>query len=229
MVGDLEPGLGKRFGESLEAFPRPVVERHLGAEKADRLVARRHDGLGHLAPRPAVRDADHRVDRLAIGVHDLDHRDAGRGEHRAGGLGMLEPGDDDPRRAPGEHLVEHPLLALRAVVGDADHGLQRRLVEHLGNAGQHLGEHHVAERRDDHRDEIDPVGGEAAGDLVRDVAEPPRSLGHPGAGRLAHLAAAAENPTHRHLADARRLRDIAEGERTTCGVHGASVTGLRHL
>ena len=176
-------------------------------------VARLEDRLGHLAPGAAVRDADHGIDRLAVGIHDLDHRNARRLQHRPRGLGMFQPGDDHPRGAPRQHFVQNPLFLFRQIVGDADHRLQHGVFQHLIDAGQHLGEHHVGQRRDDHRHQVDPARSQRAGDLVGHIAQLFRCGEHPFAGGVRDVAPVAQHPADRHLGHARRFGNIAQGQR----------------
>ena len=77
-----------------EPFARPVVQRHLGAHESDMAVACLEDGLGHFAASTAVRDTDHRVHRLAVGVHDFHYGNACIAQHGAGGIRVFKARDD---------------------------------------------------------------------------------------------------------------------------------------
>ena len=125
---------------------------------------------------------------------------------------MFQPGDDDARGAPGQHFVKHRFFAVGRIVRHADHGLQAGIVQHFGNAGHHLGEDHVRQRRDDDADQIDPLAGQRPGDLVGHVAQAARRLEHPFARGGRDIAPVAQHAADRHFADARGLGDVAQGQ-----------------
>lgn len=135
---------------------------------------------------------------------------------------MLQPGQNQPRRAPGQHFVDHLLFPVVTVVRHADDGLQAGVFEHLGDAGHHLGEDHVRQRWDDDADKVDALAGQGTGDLVGDVAEAAGGFEHPFARGRRDVAPVAQDPADRHLADARGFGDVAQGQ-------GAAGIGGRRL
>ena len=78
--------LGQTRLEPRKALGGAVIVRHPRADEADVPISRRDDRLRHRLARPPLRDADERIDRLAVAVHDLDHRAVGGTEHRARGV-----------------------------------------------------------------------------------------------------------------------------------------------
>ena len=83
---------------------------HARAEKSDAVVA----GLDHVGRRrpPAVemREADHHVDRIGAGFHDLDDWTIGLLEQVARGPGLVDAGNDQRRRPLAEEHLQQPLL-----------------------------------------------------------------------------------------------------------------------
>ena len=70
---------------------------------------------------------------------------------------MLEPGDNDAGRTPGQHFEQDLLFLLRQIVGHAHNRLQRGLFQRFGNAREHLWKHHIAERRNNDGNKVDPL------------------------------------------------------------------------
>ena len=73
-------------------------------------------------------------------------------QHRARGIGMFQPRNDQARRPPGEHFIDHRLFPVGRVVGDADDRLQAGILQHFGDARHDLGEDHVRQRGNHHPD-----------------------------------------------------------------------------
>jgi hypothetical protein len=73
-----QPRLGEPGAEPFHPLVGAEVERHLCPQDPDPPVAGGQDRLGHLAPGAAVADPDDGVHRLAVDVHDLDHRTPAR-------------------------------------------------------------------------------------------------------------------------------------------------------
>ena len=104
-------------------------------------------------------------------VGDFNNWNPGLRQHRAGGFGMFQPGDDHARWPPRQHFVNHRLFAFGRIMRDPDDGLQAGVFQRLGNARHHLGEDHVRQRRDDHRNKVNALAGKRARDLVRHIAK----------------------------------------------------------
>jgi len=162
---------------------------------------------------------------FTVDIHDLDDRNPGVFQHGARGRGMLDPGNDDTRGAPGEHFVENGLFPVGTVVRHADDGLQPGVLQLIGNTRQHFRKDEVGKRRDDDADKVHPLRRQGPGDLVWHIAKRPSRLQHLFAGGIRHVAAIAQDPADGHLGNPRGLGYIAQSQRTA-GVDGRTAQGV---
>lgn len=68
--------------------------------------------------------------RLAIEAHQFDKRDAGAARHLPSQAVVLETGDYDAGRAPGQHALDEVPLALVVELGNPGNTLQAGIDEH---------------------------------------------------------------------------------------------------
>ena len=176
-------------------------------------------------------DAHRGVDHVAIDIHDLDHRDRGRFQHRARAAVMFQPRQDHPRGPPGQHVIQHRLLARERVVRDPNHRLERRIVQLGRDPAEHVGKHQVRQRRNDHSDQIDMLAGQPAGDLVGHISQRLGGGQHLLARGSRDIAAIAQHPADGHFGHARGFGHIAQRQRPAFLAlgHASVLTSLLEL
>ena len=123
-----------------------------------------------------------------------------------------------------------PFIALAALPFNQNLLIADLSIVKLGrDAAQHIGKDEVRQRRDDHRDQIDALAGQPAGNLVGHVSQRLRGGQHLFARRGGNVAAIAQHPADRHLRDPRCLGHVAQGQGASWakGRHGGAVPGDR--
>jgi hypothetical protein len=130
------------------------------------------------------------------------------------GLGW---GEDDALNALGREDVEVGLLLLRRLVGVAEQDAVAAVVGRLLDDADHPREVRVLDVRNDDAELLRPAATEAAGEVVRPVAEVRGGLEHPLAVRRCDLAGAGQDAGHRRGRHASSRGDLLER-------HHAAVT-----
>ncbi len=145
---------------------------------------------------------------------------------------MLEPGNDDSGRPPGQHLEQHPFLLLRKVVGHAHDRLERRAFEGLGDSGHDVRKDHVREAQDDDRHQAGLAQRKGAGDPVRHVA---KLLGRPQdlfPGGVRNIPAVPQGPADRHFGNVQSRGNVLQRQWSrprACGLRRRNDAVVAHL
>lgn len=111
------------------------------------------------------------AERLLRDFPGLDNRDIGIFQHAPRAHRVRSTGQDDAFRAPAQHRLDKLFFLVRRVVGVAEKQLQAGIFERVGDAPRGVGKVGIVDRWHQRRNEAGAPGRQAAGRLVKHVAE----------------------------------------------------------
>ena len=140
-----------------------------------------------------MREADHHVDRIGPGFHDLHDRASGALQQPARGRRLVDARDDQRGRPLAEEHFQQALLLHAGIMRVADLDLEVGVAQAVIDAAHHVGKDVVGQRRDQHADHVGARRGQRPRIGVGNVAErldcrrdlPAQIFGHAAPARAA--------------------------------------------
>ncbi len=202
---------GRLHGRAVAGKPALRARVHARAEEADTPVADLDHVVGGGAAALEMREADHHVDRIGSGLHDLHDRAAG-GLQQLARRGRLVDARHDQRRRPlAEEDLQQPLLLKPGIMRIAELDAEGAVRQAVVDAAHHLGEDVVGQRRHQHAEHFRARRGERPGVRVRHIAEFVHRLLDLLAQALRNAFRLAQRARHGDRADAGELCHIGNG------------------